>query len=234
MSRTDLLGRMAALPALVLSAAASATPIGAPPYVARGQEPGWSLTVSQTDIVLEMASGERFRAQTPKAHRTSRRARFDVAFGAQKSRIAIERRVCRDTMSGMPHPDRVAISGLGAVLRGCGGAPRELLGSHEWAVTHIGGKPALAKAGATLQFLDDGALVGKASCNRFRTTFKLTGEGLSIGPAAATMMACEPAVMKQEQAFLGQLKGVRRFDIRPDGALVLKGEAGDAVVARRR
>ena len=85
-----------------------------------------------------------------------------------------------------------------------------------------------------LACLDDGGLVGKASCNRFRTSFKLTGESLSIAPAAATMMACEPRVMQQEQALLRQLESVAGFDIRADGALVLKGKDGEALVARRR
>ncbi|HEV7257575.1 MAG TPA: META domain-containing protein [Bosea sp. (in: a-proteobacteria)] len=234
MSRKNRLGRLAGLAALVLSGGAFAAPLGAPPYSARGQEPGWHLTVSQDNIVLEMAAGERFQAPTPRARRTGRRARYDIVFGGRPSRVAIERRLCHDTMSGMPHPDSVAIFGLGAVLRGCGGLPRDLLGTDEWTVTQIGGKPALAKAGATLQFLEDSALVGKASCNRFRATFKLTGEGLSIGPAAATMMACEPAIMQQEQVLLRQLEGVVGFDIRPNGNLVLKGKAGEALVARRR
>lgn len=234
MSRDNRFGGLVGLAALILSGGAFAAPLGAPPYVARGQEPGWHLTVSQDTIALDMAAGERFRAPTPRAHRTGRRARYDVVLGGRSSRIAIERRLCRDTMSGMPHPDTVAIFGLGTVLRGCGGLPRDLLGTDEWTVTQIGGKPALAKAGATLQFLDDGALVGKASCNRFRASFKLTGEGLSIGPAAATMMACEPGIMQQEQALLRQLEGVSGFDIRPNGTLVLKGKSGDALVARRR
>jgi heat shock protein HslJ len=234
MSRNILLGRLAGLAALVLSGGAFAAPLGAPPYVARGQEPGWRLTVSQDNIALELAAGERYQAPTTRAHRTGRRARYDVVFGGRPSRVTIERRLCHDTMSGMPHPDRVAIFGLGTVLRGCGGLPRELLGTEEWTVTQIDGKPALAKAGATLQFLDDGALVGKASCNRFRTSFKLTGEGLSIGPAAATMMACEPRIMEQEQALLRQLEGVSGFDIRPDGTLALKGKGGETLVARRR
>ena len=40
--------------------------------------------------------------------------------------------------------------------------------------------------------------------------------------------------MAQEQAFLRGLEGVRSFDIRRDGALVLKGEGGETIVARRR
>jgi len=228
------LGRLAGLVALVLGGGALAAPLGAPPYEARGQEPGWRLTIAQDAIALEMAAGERLQAPTPSARRTGRRTRYDVVLGGRPSRISIERRLCRDAMSGMPHPDSVAIFGLGAPLRGCGGLPRALLGTDEWTVTRIGGKPALAKTDATLQFLDDGGLVGKASCNRFRTSFKLTGEGLSIAPAAATMMACEPRVMEQEQALLRQLEGVAGFDIRADGALVLKGRDGEALVARRR
>lgn len=234
MSRSHRLGQLAGLVAFFLSGGASATPLGAPPYVARGQEPGWRLTISPDVVALEMAAGDRFQAPTPRAHRTGRRARYDAVLGGRPSRITIERRLCRDTMSGMPHPHTVAIFGLGNVLRGCGGRPRELLGTREWTVTRIGGKPALAKAAATLQFLDDRALVGKASCNRFRASFKLTGEGLSIGPAAATRMACEAGIMQQEQALLRQLEDIIGFDIRPNGNLVLKGKSGDALVARRR
>ena len=234
MSRKVLLGRLAGFVALVLGGGALAAPLGAPPYSARGQEPGWSLTISQDAVLLEMAAGERLQAPTPRAHRTGRRTRYDVVLGGRPSRITIERRLCRDTMSGMPHPDSVAIFGLGSVLRGYGGLSRALLGTDEWVVTRIGGKPALAEAGATLQFLADGGLVGKASCNRFRTSFKLTGEGLSIGPAAATMMACEPSIMQQEQAMLRHLESVSSFDIRPNGSLVLKGKGGEALVARRR
>ena len=234
MVSTCRLGLLAGLVALAPCGGALAAPLGAPPYTARGQEPGWRLTIAQDVTTLELATGERLQAPTPGVRRTDRRARYDVVFGGRPSQISIERRLCRDTMSGMPHPDTVAISGRQPVLRGCGGQPGDLLMGGEWTVTHIAGKLAAGKARPTFQFLADGGLAGDGSCNRFRSSYTLTGEGLTLGPAAATMMACEPAVMVQEQAFLRGLEGVRSFDIRRDGALVLKGEGGETVVARRR
>jgi heat shock protein HslJ len=230
---TRRLGPLAGLVALVLSPAVLAAPLGAPPYTARGQEPGWRLTIAQDSIALDMASGEKLRAPTPRARRSGRQARYDVVFDGRPARIAIERRLCRDTMSGMPHPDTVAILRRQPVLRGCGGEPRDLLGAGEWRVTQIGGQRVLGKTRPTLQFLADGGLAGNGSCNRFRTSYTLTGEGLTLGPAATTMMACEPPVMAQEQALLRRLEGVGSFDIRPDGALVLKGRDGETLVARR-
>ncbi|PTM40164.1 META domain-containing protein [Bosea sp. 124] len=228
------IGRLAGIVALVLSGAALAASPGSLPYSARGQEPGWHLAITGQAVTLEIAAGERFQATTPRPRRTGQRTRYDVVLGGRPSRITIERRLCHDTMSGMPHPDRVSIFGLGPVLRGCGGLPRTLLGTNEWVVAQIAGTPVIAKAGATLQFLDDGALVGKASCNRFRSSFMLTGEGLTFGAAATTMMACPPDIMQQEQSLLRQLEGVTGFDIRADGALILKGKDGTALVARRR
>jgi len=234
MSRKYCLGRLAGAAAFVLGGSALAAPLGAPPYSARGQEPGWSLTISQDRVVLEKAAGERLEAPTPKPRRTGKRTRYDLSLGSRPSRIAIEQRLCHDTMSGMPHPDRVAIFGLGEVLRGCGGSPRSLLGTHEWAVTRIAGKPVIAKSNATLQFLEDGVVVGNASCNRMRASFQLTGEGLSFSPGATTMMACDQRLMDQERSLLRELEGVTGFDIQRNGSLVLKGKDGEALVARRR
>lgn len=234
MVSTCRLGLLAGLVAFGPFGEARAAPLGAPPYTARGQEPGWRLTIAQDIMALELATGERLQAPTPGAHRTDRRARYDVVLAGRPLQIAIERRLCRDTMSGMPHPDTVMISGRQPTLKGCGGQPGDLLMGGEWTVTHLAGKRLAGEARPTMEFLADGGLAGDGSCNRFRASYTLTGEGLTLGPAAATMMACEPAVMAQEQAFLRGLEGVRSFDIRRDGALVLKGEGGETVVARRR
>ncbi|KRE11947.1 hypothetical protein ASE63_19625 [Bosea sp. Root381] len=234
MLRKHCLGPLAGAAAFMLGGSALAAPLGAPPYSARGQEPGWSLTILQDRTVLQKASGERLEAQTPKPRRTGKRTRYDLSLGGRSSRIAIEQRLCHDTMSGMPHPDRVAIFGLGEVLRGCGGLPRSLLGTHEWAVTRIAGKRVIAGSKPALQFLEDGVVVGNASCNRLRAPFKLTGEGLSFGPGATARMACEQRLMDQERSLLRELEGVTGFDIQRNGSLVLKGKDGEALAARRR
>jgi heat shock protein HslJ len=47
------------------------------------------------------------------------------------------------------------------------------------------------------------------------------------------MMACEPSLMEQERRFLDALDATRRFEIAPDGALVLLADDGPKLVARR-
>ena len=47
------------------------------------------------------------------------------------------------------------------------------------------------------------------------------------------MMACDPALMAQERRFLDALAAVRRFEIAPDGALVLVADDGPRLLARR-
>jgi heat shock protein HslJ len=83
----------------------------------------------------------------------------------------------------------------------------------------------------TIAFLDDNAVAGSGSCNRFRGGFKLTGESLTIAQLATTMMACPDQVMQQEQAIISQLEATRSFDIRADGALILKDAEGGSLIA---
>jgi heat shock protein HslJ len=47
------------------------------------------------------------------------------------------------------------------------------------------------------------------------------------------MMACAPALMRQEDLFLDILKNVRGFELGPDGALILRAGDGRTVTARR-
>ena len=54
----------------------------------------------------------------------------DSALGAFT--IRIEHSLCRDSMSGLPHPDSVSIDLPDRQLRGCGGDPHALLRSQPW------------------------------------------------------------------------------------------------------
>jgi heat shock protein HslJ len=224
------LGRALLCAAIALAPLPAASQTAA--YTARGQEPGWSLTITDQTIALSTATGERFEAANPnRGYAPS--ARYDVVLNGKPVRIAIERQICRDTMSGMPHPDRVTISGWNGVLNGCGGAPRALLGTDEWSITEIGSSAVMGSTAPTIAFLDDNAVAGSGSCNRFRGGFKLTGESLTIEQLATTMMACPDQVMQQEQTIIRQLEATHSFDIRADGALVLKDAKGGTLVAVR-
>ncbi len=200
------------------------------PYVARGQEPGWSLTIDAQRITLSKMGGERFEAATPARRTGPDGDRYDVMLDGKAVQIRIATKLCRDIMSGMPHPDSVTISGLGPTLNGCGGAPRALLGDAEWTIAEINASPVQAGTSPTIQFIDD-AVAGNGSCNRYRGAFTLTGEGLRIEKLASTMMACPEPAMQQEHALLRQLEATQRFDIRDDGALVLFDDRDRTLIA---
>ncbi len=57
----------------------------------------------------------------------------------------------------------------------------------------------------TAIFDEDGTLSGSAGCNNYVTGYTVTGNQMTIGPAASTMMLCaEPeGIMEQEAAYPG-------------------------------
>ena len=153
--------------------------------------------------------------------------RFTAADSAHRLAASVTHGVCRDTMSGMPHPFSVSVVMDGTQMDGCGGEPLSLLTAHTWVVEDLDGGGIIDRSRITLAFSDyDGRLYGLASCNRFMAGFSLSGEGLSISQAAATMMACAESLMTQEQKFLQILGAVSNFDIDDTGALVLSGPGG--------
>lgn len=58
----------------------------------------------------------------------------------------------------------------------------------------------------TITFAEDGTVSGNAGCNRFTGTYTTDGSDISIGPLAATLMACEENVMNAEATFLVRLQ----------------------------
>lgn len=110
------------------------------------------------------------------------------------------------------------------------------LAGTSWEVTGVNnGRQAVVGviAGTTLTmvFGTDGKLTGSAGCNRYTATFTAAGQGVRIGPPAATRMACaEPeGRMAQEAAFLAALttaatqrREADRLELRTaDGALAV-------------
>ena len=196
---------------------------------ARGNEPGWSLTIDgdQIDLVTNMGA-ETATFTRPKAQVTTR---YVVGGGPT---ISISDSICADTMSGMQFPLTVTVEQAGETLSGCGGEPASLLTGDEWTVESIGGNPTVPKSNVTVTFAEDGSISGSASCNRFFGGWNLTGEGLSFGQLGSTMMACiEPELGEQEHAFFEAIGSISRFEIASDGALVLVAGDTPAIVARR-
>jgi heat shock protein HslJ len=212
------------------------TPVATGPSALRatGNEPAWSLEIDQTHVLLVKDLGEtRIRVALTDPEPVEGGIRYDNLVEDGELTITLLDRVCRDSMSGMPHPKRVEISLDGVALEGCGGDPASLLQGGEWVVEDIAGGGIIDRSRVTLDFGADGALSGGASCNRYHSHYELTGEGLTIAQAASTRMACAPALMHQEQVFFELLARTKRFELDDDGALRLHTDDGRSLLARR-
>lgn len=198
---------------------------------ARGNEPNWRLELGTA--LLFVGPDVRLEGTAPPAQFVDGVRQHAGIVNGRSINVALAPRVCRDTMSGMPHPLTAEVIVSGRTFRGCGGEPETLLTGVEWVVEDIGGA-LIDRSRATLEFGVDGRLAGRASCNAYTTTYKLTGESLTIGATATTMMSCAPSLMDQERRFLDFLQRVQRFDIDGTGALVLHDDRGRKVTARRQ
>lgn len=237
-----------ALPALLAACATGSDPARSPvppakeatsaapdlPLRAGGNEPGWNLEIGEKSLRLTLDYGQRVvTIPAPRPDRSPGATRYAGSDGGKALAVTVLDRTCADTMTGMPRPYTVQVAFEGRRLDGCGGEAVRLLQGGSWRVEDIGGKGVVDRSPATLDFGRDGRVTGNASCNNYTATYTLTGEGLSIGAAAVTMRACVPALGEQERAFLAVLKEASRFEIRPDGALVLHATPGRWVRARR-
>ena len=89
---------------------------------------------------------------------------------------------------------------------------------------------ALEAIAVTAQF-QDGRLSGHSGCNRYTASYTLDGDSLSIGPdIGGTSMACPPAQMAVEQAYLGRLPQVTAFAI--DGTTLTMTDDQDKTILR--
>ena len=198
-------------------------------YVARGNEPFWQAQANAKEVrwsTVDHVAADVFTDPT----RTAREDGFDLAATREGSRFALSATaaLCNDSMTGMPYPHSVVVTVDGREFTGCGGNPIDVLTPNAWTVASIGGAATSGRP-PTLQFGDDGRAGGFAGCNRWTAPVSVSGEGLSLGVAAATLMACaDDAASKQESEFLAALGRVTRFDIDPQGDLLLK--AGDETV----
>jgi heat shock protein HslJ len=202
------------------------------PLIGRGNEPGWSVTIGASEIELVTDYGAtRAMFPSPTPQTSGDVTRYAVADAGLT--ITLLERPCADTMSGMFYPLTVTVERPEGVLSGCGGEPASLLLGPEWLVESIDGAAIAPDSRLTIAFREGGRIDGIASCNRYLADYELTGEALAIAGGASTMMACAPSLMEQERRFLDALAAVRRFEIMPDGALVLLADDGPTLIARR-
>ncbi|HEX7038391.1 MAG TPA: META domain-containing protein [Pseudomonadales bacterium] len=204
------------------------------PFEARGNEPGWLLTIDGERMALRWNYGDdEIAVPRPRAEATPDGRRYVASGDGRELRVDVVDALCRDDMSGMPYPSRVTVTIDGETLRGCGGAPESLLTGGEWVVEDIAGRGVVDGSRVTLRFDPGGRLTGRAGCNGYGAAWKLSGEGITVEQPQATLMACASALNRQEQEFLRLLAAAHRFEISDDGALVIHAADGLTIEARR-
>jgi heat shock protein HslJ len=117
--------------------------------------------------------------------------------------------------------------------------PVHALEGIEWEVTGLAdgeGSMRLPVKGATLSFSfrGDGAVVGNAGCNLFRSDYSRDSERLTIAQAVSTRRACpEIGVMQQEQLFLSTLAAIRTWTLNGEALELMTADGNRAVTAVR-
>ncbi|BCS31920.1 hypothetical protein TBR22_A11230 [Luteitalea sp. TBR-22] len=203
-------------------------------FRAVGNEPGWTLDIGGGRISLVADYGAT-RADAPLPAATTLEAGKRLVARTTDGRaleVTLVDVVCADTMTGMPRPVTVEVVLDGRTLKGCGGDPGSLLRGKTWVVEDISGRAVVDRARVTLVFGQGGRVSGTAPCNQFRATYVLSGEGLGITMPISGMRDCPPAQTAQEGVFLEVLRGVQRFEMTRDGALVLHAADGGRLTAR--
>jgi uncharacterized membrane protein len=90
-------------------------------YRARGQEPGWLLTIAGNTLIYEGDYGEtRIQVAAPEPRTTFNGHRYEAGLLI----VDITHARCNDAMSGHGYADQVMIVADGREFRGCGGERR--------------------------------------------------------------------------------------------------------------
>jgi heat shock protein HslJ len=121
------------------------------------------------------------------------------------------------------------------LLAGCGTTEvgsADLIGP-TWAVEQLAGAALPGEPAVTLTLGADGSAGGSGGCNSYGGSYEIAGGGIRFGEIVSTRMACEPAIMDREQAFLAALAAVDRYELRGETELVLLAEGGARLRLRR-
>jgi heat shock protein HslJ/membrane-bound inhibitor of C-type lysozyme len=200
-------------------------------FRARGNEPGWMLTIADGVLTLISNYGETtITTAAPAPEIDGAVTRY--ALPVEGLTVVVTEKICSDDATDMPHPYAVTVETAGQTLNGCGGEPSSLLTGGEWVVEDIGGGGVIDNSRASLDFGDD-RVAGSGSCNSYSAAYALSGEGLALGPTMATKRACPEALVNQEQKFFNILQKISRFEINETGALILISDDGGRILARR-
>lgn len=226
----------ASLVLLTLSACAprtAATGDGSPALVARGHEPAWAARVDGARLTLSRPDRADEQLPVQRTPLPAGGAAFSGRSRAGALVLTVTPGLCRDRMTGMPHPLQAALQLGGERWPGCAGEPVTLLAGGSWQVTQLDGRAVPADIELSLAFLPADRVAGRSGCNRYMGGYALTGEGLQFRQLAGTLMACAGPAGEIERPFLAALAEVSRFDLSEQGELLLLAQEKVLLRARR-
>jgi heat shock protein HslJ len=239
--------KIAATWSLILAGACGAAAADERPLICFGNEPSWSVDLTEPGLARVAFPGEEpvtYRgAATRHAFLPETLWRGSPAAGRDLV-VWLQESTCTDNMSGtrLPVTARASLPD-GRFLSGCCRVPAPAAGTGAavalegaaWRLTELPGaqSAALEKLArpVTLRF-ESGRLTGFAGCNSFSGSYRLEGGQLVIGQMASTQMACPEPGSSVESALHAALAGTLRYAVDGDD-LTATTTSGDTLRFRR-
>lgn len=214
-----------------LPLAACATADGAQPgtaYRAIGQEPGWTVTITDRRIDYVGDYGEtRISVPVPSPRTTFNGHRYKT----ERLIVDVTHVRCADAMSGRGYADQVLVIADGKEVRGCGGEPLppEDFADTRWRIVAIDGETVPNSPDYYLAF-ENGMLSGKAGCNVLGGPYQISGGRITPGTIIITTAGCVPGRYRFERRLLQLVS--RPFEIDRDGSgrWVLSSSEGSVIL----
>ncbi len=187
--------------------------------------------------------------------------RYSMPFTAQGSRIEIgplgpsTQMACPESTTAQAEAFTTALRTARSIRRGAGtlelldakgavvvtfAAQASELAGTSWSVVNINnGRQAVvgmvSGSTVTMAFDTAGRVSGTTGCNRYTAAYLAEGNALRISSVAATRMACaDPAVDKQEQAFLRAIESVATLGFEGDRLVMRDKDGAMAIVLDRK
>ncbi len=106
------------------------------------------------------------------------------------------------------------------VIEGTPATMENPLEGTRWRLEDLGGSGVIDDAEATLEFMEEGKIAGRGSCNRFFGTVAFQGDQLTFSPIGSTKMACAEALNVQESRYFEALQAAERYERESDGLII--------------
>ena len=103
------------------------------------------------------------------------------------------------------------------------------LAGRTWLAEDIDGKGVIDKLQTTIEFAEEGKVMGNAGCNRYFGSASIDGRTIEFGSLGSTRKMCHESIMNQEMAFMQALDIVKRWDMK-NGLLFMYAGGEEAVL----